>query len=406
MTDTKPARIAVVVSHPIQHFCPQYSNWSKLPGVDLRVFFASDHGKVAYQDPGFGRKVQWTGLSLEFPHEFLPGASGKSLQLDLDSPELPDRLSAFAPDAVILYGYSQALQRRARRWADSTKTPTVMISDSELRTHRSFFKRVLRALILPRIYQGVRLFLTVGDANEDHYRRFGVSDDRLVRCFFPIDTASYDRVAERRAEHRARVRMALGLREDHHMVLMAGKLLRSKRQADLVRFANAIRDERDDITVVLAGTGPAELDLRALARRAGPGGVVFAGFLTPDELAAYYAAADVYVHCSERDAHSLAISEAIYSGLPVVVSDRCGSFGPTDDVQVGLNGFVYRCGDVDDLSDKVMQVIDDSGRLSAMGNASRRLGQAHQALAHGAALLQALAVLAAHVQTRRSDSTL
>ena len=59
-----------------------------------------------------------------------------------------------------------------------------------------------------------------------------------------------------------------------------------------------------------------------------------------------YCAADVYVHCSDNEPHSLAITEAIYCGLPVVLSDRCGSYGPTDDVQPGINGFVYRCGDV------------------------------------------------------------
>ena len=63
-----------------------------------------------------------------------------------------------------------------------------------------------------------------------------------------------------------------------------------------------------------------------------------------------YCAADVYVHCSDNEPHSLAITEAIYCGLPVVLSDRCGSYGPTDDVQPGINGFVYRCGDVSDLS--------------------------------------------------------
>ena len=91
-------RVAVVDVPPVQHFCPQYASWAKLPGIDLKVFFASDHGLSAYDDPGFGRDVQWDGIPLDFPHEFLGGAKGKSVTNGIDSPDLADRLSAFSPD--------------------------------------------------------------------------------------------------------------------------------------------------------------------------------------------------------------------------------------------------------------------------------------------------------------------
>ena len=44
--------------------------------------------------------------------------------------------------------------------------------------------------------------------------------------------------------------------------------------------------------------------------------------------------------------HSLSISEAIYMGCPVIISDKCGSYGETDDVQVNKNGFVFECENV------------------------------------------------------------
>ena len=54
-------RLAIVVSHPIQYFCPQYSSWTRLDGIDLRVFFASRHGLDTYLDEGFGAPVRWEG---------------------------------------------------------------------------------------------------------------------------------------------------------------------------------------------------------------------------------------------------------------------------------------------------------------------------------------------------------
>jgi glycosyltransferase involved in cell wall biosynthesis len=393
MTSSRSTRVAVVVSHPIQHFCPQYSSWSRLASVDVKVFFASRHGLVAYEDKGFNRVVRWDDIRLDFPHEFLAGAEGRSLGPGIDCPELEERLAHFAPDAVVLYGYSQPLQRRALRWTAASRVPAIMCGDSELRAARDAVRRGIKALVLPRIFRDVTLFLTVGDANEAYYRRYGVADHRLVRSFFPIDVQHYDRVLAEREERRRRIRQQHGIPDHYTVMLMVGKLVPWKRQSDLVQFSNQVAPVRDDITVVLVGTGPDEDALRGAARRLGPGGVVFAGFIPPSILADYYCAADVYVHCSEREPHSLAISEAVYCGLPIVVSDRCGSYGPTDDVRPGLNGLVFRCGDVDDLSHRLLYVADDHAARRRMSVASATIGRQHQALAHGGGLEQVLSLL-------------
>lgn len=386
-------RLAVVISHPIQHFCPQYTSWAALPNLELKVFFASNHGLVAYEDKGFGRVVKWDGIKLDFPHEFLPGAEGKAIGNALDSTDLAERLSVFSPDGMVIYGYAQALQRRALRWAKSASVPVLMFSDSELRAARSWAKRIFKLIVLPSVFRNASLFLTVGDANEAYYRNYGVPDDRLVRCSYPIDVRHYDSIVARRDECRSQIRSQLEIPAHHKVLLMVGKLVSWKRQEDLVRFSNAIQDERDDVTVVLAGTGPEEASLRTLIRRVGVGGVLFAGFVSPELLAEYYCAADIYVHCSDREPHSVAISEAIYCGLPIILSNRCGSYGPTDDVQPGLNGFVYRCGDIDDMSRYLVHFLDEQELYAHMCKASESIGRQHQALAHGIALTQALAII-------------
>ena len=389
----KKKRVAVIVSHPIQHFCPQYASWALLQGVELRVFFASKHGLNGYEDREFARRIQWQGLKLDFPCEFLPGAEDRALGITIDTPELDARLAAFAPDVLVSYGYSQRLQRHAQQWAKRARVPVLMISDGELRTRRSWLKTSIKAFLLPLWLRSYRLFLTVGDANEAYYRRYGVRDGRFVRCFFPIDQKHYDGILAEKSAARQRVRSAHGIPAQHKVVLNVGKLVPWKRQRDLVNFSNGLQGQYEDITVILVGTGRDEASLRKLRKREGPGGVVFAGFVSPDVLADYYCAADVYAVCSDHEPHSLAISEAIYCGLPVVVSDRCGSYGPTDDVRPGLNGFVYQCGDVCELSRLLLLVLGQTDVYTRMCEASRRLGREHQTLAHGIALTQALAVI-------------
>ena len=390
---TTKKRIAVVVSHPIQHFCPQYSSWAALDGVDLRVFFASRHGLDPYEDKNFARTVQWNQLVLDFPHEFLPGAATRRLDARIDCIEIEARLSEFAPHIVVAYGYAQPLQRRTMRWVKSNAKQSIMIGDSELRSRRGFGKRALKSMLLPRIFSKIDLFLSVGDANEAYYRHYGVDERKLIRGFFPIDIRAFAAEDCGRDDRRARLRADLGIPDSHVVLLMVGKLVAWKRQKDLVEFSNRMQTCRGDVTVVYAGTGPDEQRLREETQKCGAGGVIFAGFIPPSELVDFYYAADVYVHCSEVEPHSLAVSEAIYSSLPVVLSDRCGSYGPSDDVREGLNGFVYPCGDIEKLSAALLALIERSELRTSMATESRRIAVENQSLAHGKALLQALEIL-------------
>lgn len=390
LTDDQRIRLAVVVSHPIQHFCPQYSSWSKLKNIDLRIFFASRNGLDTYFDEDFATSIKWEGLALDFPHEFLSGAANRRVTASLDAPTVAGRLSEFGPHVLCVYGYGQRLQRRAAAWARNSGVPILMISDSQLRFKRSWTRRALKALVLPWLLAKVDRFLTVGDANEAYLRHYGVRDDRLVRCYFPVDVECFDRVHETRSDSRRAVRAEHGIPEHHLVLLMVGKLAERKRQQDLVAFSNQIGELRDDVTVVLAGVGRQEEALQRLARTHGPGGVVLAGFVQPRTLAKYYSAADVYVHCSSEDHNPLAVSEAVYSGLPVVLSDRCGNYGPSDTVQPGTNGYVYPCGDVGAMASVLNRLLESPDRRAAMGQASRSIGRNNQRLAHGESLLQAL----------------
>ena len=387
--DRRRIRLAIVVSHPIQHFCPQYSSWARLDAVDLRVFFASRQGLDTYHDDDFARPVQWEGLPLDFPHEFLPGAANRRVTATLDAPAVEERLAGFRPHVLCVYGYSQRLQRRATAWGRRAGASVLMLTDSELRSKRSWMKRTVKALVLPRLLAGVDRFLTIGDANEAYLRRYGVADVRFVRCHYPIDVAPIDQALEARARIRAAVRERHGIPDHHRVLLMAGKLAAHKRQRDLVAFSNRIRRLCRDVTVILAGSGTEEQALRRLAQTEGPGGVVFVGFVQPRTLVDYYCAADAYVHCSESDPHPLAVSEAVYAGLPVVLSHRCGNHGPTDDVRPGLNGYVYPCGDVAALASALDRVFESRDRRAAMARASRCIGSSNQRLSHGEALLQA-----------------
>ncbi len=389
-------RIAVVVSHPIQHFCPQYRSWSQSAYWQIKVFFASTVGLQAHYDNDFGRSVRWTGLDLDFPHVFLNGQAAIPPSHALDARELDAELTKYEPNVVVVYGYSQKLARRALRWGAKHRRRVLMVTDSEHRAQRVFFKRALKRLMLPSILRKVDGFLTVGDANESYYESFGVDATRMFRTFFPIDLMCYRQAYQVREILRKKVRNQYEIPDDHVVMTVVGKFIEKKRQIDLIHALRLLRPSHPKTTVLLVGSGPAEMELRSNVQASGAKDIIFSGFVQPVDLPGYYAATDIYVHPSDRDAHSLAISEAIYMGCPVVISHRCGSYGPTDDVRLGHNGLVYKCGDIKDLVYQLHRLMQDYKMRIDFGEASHAFAVTHQELAHSGGLqaaLQAYALL-------------
>ena len=107
------------------------------------------------------------------------------------------------------------------------------------------------------------------------------------------------------------------------------------------------------------------------------GDVILAGFKQYDELPAYYGLASAFVHASTTEQWGLVVNEAMASGLPVLVSDRCGC--APDLVEDGVNGFTFDPYDVEALAglmQRVAAMTDE--RRQAMGASRpadhRRLG--------------------------------
>jgi glycosyltransferase involved in cell wall biosynthesis len=83
--------------------------------------------------------------------------------------------------------------------------------------------------------------------------------------------------------------------------------------------------------------------------------------------------------------HSLSISEAVYMGCPVILSDTCGSYGDSDDVRPGINGYVFQYGNIRELADRIAALKDAALRIK-FGSRSHEQAVRYQQIAHGGVL--------------------
>jgi glycosyltransferase involved in cell wall biosynthesis len=375
-------RLAIVVSHPIQHFCPQYASLAANRALQVKVFFASALGFKKYIDPAFKKEISWGNLHLdEFDHTFMNGGAVLPAGKELDAPELDKQLEEFDPDIVMVYGYFQRVQRRAYKWARRHRKKLVYVSDSERRRKRSVIKELIKFPFVTNYFSRIDFFLSVGDANEEYYKHYRVPAKKIIRMHFSIDIVLYENAYAAKDRLANQVRARFGLRPGDIVASVVGKLVPLKNQGDIIDAMKLLEDQGMILHLLVIGSGESMEMLKEKAAALKISRVYFPGFTPPEELPALYAASDIYIHPAYEDAHSLAISEAIYMACPVVLSDKCGSFGPTDDVQEGKNGYVFRWGDLRDLADKIFLLADKNKRLR-FGDYSHSLGKKFQERSH------------------------
>ncbi len=378
-----PYSIAIVVSHPIQHFCPQYVSFAENENIQLRVFFGSALGYKKYVDENFKQEISWGNLQLErFDHVFLNGEVALPSDKNLDAVSVEMELAAFAPDLMIVYGYFQKLQRRAYAWATKNNVPLAYISDSELRHHDNPLRRLVKSVFLRRYFSRISYFLSVGDANEAFYAKHGVSAKKMLRMHFPIDVQQYSESYQYKDVLRTEIREQYCIPDEDIVVAVVGKLAPWKSQEHLIDALLLLEEEGLYIHLFILGSGVTMDLLKKKAKRLVNSRVFFPGFVDTEVLPAYYAAADIYAHPASKEPHSIAISEAIYMGCPVVLSDRCGSYGDTDDVQPGRNGFVFPYADIKALANQIKRLAISQTEREKFGRASHTMAEGFQTSAH------------------------
>ena len=148
------------------------------------------------------------------------------------------------------------------------------------------------------------------------------------------------------------------LTEDDVLVGYVGRLAAEKQVEDL-----HVLQDIPGVRLVIVGDGPARARLEAALPRA-----LFLGHLDGDDLAEAMASFDVFVHPGESETFGQTLQEAHASGVPIVATGRGG---PRDLVRMGIDGWLYRPGDLGDLRMRVADLAGDMRKRRAFGEAGR-----------------------------------
>ena len=288
----------------------------------------------------------------------------------LVAPQLWAELRSGRYDVLWLHGHNYAANLLALVAAKSAGLPVMMRGDTHVGIPCRGMKRVLRRPLMGTMYHWCDRLLAVGSENAAFYRAMGVPDHKIFLVPYSVDNERFVRSTTLSLEERTAVRRRYKIPADRPALLFAAKFIPRKRAKDLVKAAQVLRSEtKQPFTVVLAGSGELEAELRAFCKDHQLENVVFTGFVNQSELPALYGASDVFVLPSEDEPWALGVNEAMCAGLPVVVSREVGCV--RDLVRDGVNGFTPAAGDVRGLARALCRLIEDEALRRQQGEASR-----------------------------------
>ncbi|NBV86245.1 MAG: glycosyltransferase family 1 protein [Verrucomicrobia bacterium] len=176
-----------------------------------------------------------------------------------------------------------------------------------------------------------RVIATTPQVRSDLGRIYGVpeSDVQIIPNGFSPEEFN----PERRANRRLFMRESLGLKPDQRALLFAANELDRKGYGTILEALRLLRSPK--IRVIVVGRPSPEAVLAQAARAGVAGSVIACG--STDRMADYHAAADIFVLPTQYEAFSLAILEALGSGLPVVTTNVPGA---RDAIVPGVNGLL------------------------------------------------------------------
>ncbi len=190
--------------------------------------------------------------------------------------------------------------------------------------------------------------ITVSDFIQKIAVDLGAPPEKVETIYLGVDTKRF-----RPPTDRIPLKEKLGIPKDLLVVGTLGRLIPEKRVEDLIRTAVSVSDEIDAHFLV-GGEGPSRPRLEGLARGLGLKNFSFLGVV--DDPAEFHQMCDVFVLPSEREGLSVSLQEAMASGcVPVAVN----GLGCPEIIRDGLNGYLYRPGDVVDLKAKILLAASD-----------------------------------------------
>lgn len=136
-----------------------------------------------------------------------------------------------------------------------------------------------------------------------------------------------------------------------------------KNQMLLLKALQIIQHFKPTTSLLLVGDGPTKSECELFVKKEKIGNVYFVG--QSNDVYPYLSDSLIFVLSSKREGNPISILEAMNCGLPVV-APKVG--GIPDIITDGVNGFLYKPEEVNELASTILKLLNDKSLISSISN--------------------------------------
>lgn len=350
-------KIAFLQSHPIQYHSPLYDQLEQNEMVDFKIYYCSDYGLSKDGKrfhPEFGELPNWdVDLVNGHTYEILENKAFKKGIFNgffgLMNFGVYGKLKKDRPDVLVINGWNYFTMVWAVFCCKILKIKVYVRGDNSVDGDKQLSKL---KLVIKHFFYGKLLFplytkiAFVGEKNKQFFESYGVKKTKLIHLPHAIDNQKFSTYFELNKDNKLEIRKRLGI-PDKFNILFIGRLHKEKRILDLIE---AVGEILADVHLTIIGDGKL-LDAIKKACGAYPDNTFkLAGFKNQEDLLDYYITGDLMVLPSQLETWGLVVNEAMNFNLPIILSDKVGC---AEDLCLEGNGYVYKMGDVNSLSEHI-----------------------------------------------------
>lgn len=341
---------------------PLFNALAQHPQVDLHVVF------LAETDPSL-RQWQIPKEEIQFSYEVLPSWRKRVGKYNaLLNRGVGRALAKAAPQVVLCGGYSYIASWRALLWSRAHKVPFLLWTEStsqEMRRGHAVVERLKREFL-----HQCSGFVVPGRSAREYLLAHQVKEHVIFTAPNAVDNERFARAAAAALQNAAACRSALALPQRY--LLFVGRLVREKGVFELLSaYAKLDESTRRQVGLVFVGDGPSRPQLQEQASLISPGAIRFPGFAQREQLATYYALAEMLVLPTYTDTWGLVVNEAMACGLPVILSRVAGCVA--DLLREDWNGLLVSPRDVSSLTSAMRSLVNQPELRATMGANSLQL---------------------------------
>jgi glycosyltransferase involved in cell wall biosynthesis len=371
-------RVAAIIVNLVPYHHARWEACSVVAGSETHLVELTDRDEF--------KVLEFTDDAHFHRHTLFPKTEPMGASLER---KMGEKLNEIRPDVVCVSGWGLEVSLAGMKWAVERSVPIVMLSESnEFDEARSPIKEWIKRRLVGLCASG----LAGGTPQADYLVKLGLPRECVFTGYDIIDNNYFETSSKEARNSGFKFHVSdfavsspyffacarFGKKKNLPGLIRAYARYRHKveRRASSVEGSDsstsALSLQPSVFDLVIAGEGEERSLIEQTIRDCKVSDHVdLIGAKGYSELPAYYAHASAFIHPSTTEQWGLVVNEAMASGLPVLVSNRCGC--ATDLVKEGENGWTFDPTNEEEMADLMVRISSDEEQRKGMGSKSQEI---------------------------------